>query len=71
MAIAWIVFERNVDRRLLLGAGANTWRRGCDLLAGRRRGGGLGDLSIAGACLTGDRNNNLTRKPQQRPIPFR
>lgn len=62
MAIAWLVFRENVDRRLLLGAGL--------ILAGAvvlsRQGGSLtldqGGLLIAGACLCWGIDNNLTRK---------
>lgn len=62
MAIAWIVFRENVDRRLLLGAAA--------ILAGAVlltwQGGGVtinrGALLVAGACLAWGIDNNLTRK---------
>jgi len=62
MGIAWVVFRENVDRRLLLGAGA--------ILAGAAllswQGGvapvGVGALFIAGACLAWGVDNNLTRK---------
>jgi drug/metabolite transporter (DMT)-like permease len=62
MAIAWIVFRENVDRRLLLGALA--------ILAGAAvlswHGGGFsadrGALFIAAACLAWGIDNNLTRK---------
>jgi drug/metabolite transporter (DMT)-like permease len=62
MAIAWIVFRENVDRRLLLGAFA--------ILAGAVtlswQGTGLqldtGGLMIALACLCWGIDNNLTRK---------
>jgi drug/metabolite transporter (DMT)-like permease len=67
MAIAWIVFRENVDRKLLLGAfsilaGALllSWRGG---LGGTGFGGaGVGALAIAGACLAWGIDNNLTRK---------
>jgi drug/metabolite transporter (DMT)-like permease len=62
MAIAWIVFRENVDRRLLAGAAAIlagavlvSWRGG-------PTGVGLGALAIAGACLAWGIDNNLTRK---------
>jgi len=62
MAIAWIVFRENVDRRLLLGALAIL--AGAVLLAWS--GGPLavrwGALAIAGACLAWGIDNNLTRK---------
>jgi len=62
MAIAWLVFRENVDRRLLLGAAA--------ILAGAvvlsSSGDGLhvnwGGLLIAAACLAWGIDNNLTRK---------
>src|SRR3984957_10384491 len=62
MAIAWIVFRENVDRRLLLGA--------LSILAGAVvlswRGGGFsldgGAPFIVGACLAWGIDNNLTRK---------
>jgi drug/metabolite transporter (DMT)-like permease len=62
MAIAWIVFRENADRRILLGAAA--------ILAGALvlswNGGPLklnwGALLIAGACLCWGIDNNLTRK---------
>ena len=62
MAIAWLVFRENVDRRLLIGAaailaGAATlsWQGGTARLS-------LGGLAIAGACLAWGIDNNLTRK---------
>jgi drug/metabolite transporter (DMT)-like permease len=62
MAIAWLAFRENVDRRLLLGAAA--------ILAGAAvlswPGGDLhfdlGALLIAGACMAWGVDNNLTRK---------
>lgn len=62
MAIAWLVFRENVDRRLLLGAAAIlagavllTWQgQGVDFNGGA--------LLIAGACLAWGIDNNLTRK---------
>ena len=62
MAIAWVVFRENVDRRLLLGAAS--------ILAGAVvlswQGQGLrideGGLLIAAACLAWGIDNNLTRK---------
>ena len=66
MAIAWIAFRENVDRRLILGtlailAGAVilSWQGS----AGAATGGfGVGGLAIAGACLAWGIDNNLTRK---------
>ena len=62
MAIAWIVFRENVDRRLLIGAfsilaGAVvlSWRGGA-------AGFGWGAAAIVGACLAWAIDNNLTRK---------
>jgi drug/metabolite transporter (DMT)-like permease len=62
MAIAWIVFRENVDRRLLFGAFAImagalllSWQSGTG-------GFGIGTLAIAGACLAWGIDNNLTRK---------
>jgi drug/metabolite transporter (DMT)-like permease len=65
MAIAWLVFRENVDRRLLLGAAAIlagavvlSWQGGP---GGFGEGGfGLGALAIAGACLAWGIDNNLT-----------
>lgn len=64
MAIAWLVFRENVDRRLLLGAAAIlagavilSWQGGPAGL-----GLGLGALAISGACLAWGIDNNLTRK---------
>lgn len=62
LAIAWLVFRENVDRRLLVGAAAIlggaillSWRGGA-------AGGGIGMIAIAGACLAWGIDNNLTRK---------
>jgi drug/metabolite transporter (DMT)-like permease len=62
MAIAWIVFRENVDRRLLVGAlsilaGAVvlSWHGGSLSLDG-------GSLFIVAACLSWGIDNNLTRK---------
>ena len=66
MAIAWLAFRENVDRRLLLGAAAIlagavtlSWQGGPKGFGG---GFGLGALAIAGACLAWGIDNNLTRK---------
>ena len=62
MAIAWLVFRENVDRRLLLGAAAIlggavllSWQSGPHELS-------VGALFIAGACVAWGADNNLTRK---------
>ena len=62
MALAWLVFRENVDRRLL--AGALAILAGAVLLSWQGRGAGLdlGALLIAGACLAWGIDNNLTRK---------
>lgn len=62
LAIAWLVFRENVDRRLLIGAAAILG--GAALLSwrGGPADGGLGMLAIAGACLAWGIDNNLTRK---------
>ena len=62
MAIAWVVFKENVDRRLLIGAFAIL--AGALLLSwqGGPAGVGLGGLAIMGACAAWGVDNNLTRK---------
>lgn len=62
MAIAWLVFRENVDRRLLLGALAIL--AGAVLLSWQGQGASLdlGGLLIAGACVAWGIDNNLTRK---------
>jgi len=64
MAIAWVAFRENVDRRLLAGAAAIL--AGALVLSwqgGSGTGGlGLGALAIAGACAAWGVDNNLTRK---------
>ncbi|WP_456306414.1 DMT family transporter [Oleomonas cavernae] len=62
LAIAWVVFRENVDRRLVLGAAAIL---GGAVLLSWRDGpvdAGLGALLVAGACLAWGIDNNLTRK---------
>jgi drug/metabolite transporter (DMT)-like permease len=63
LAIAWIVFRENVDRRLLIGAAAIvagalvlSWPKDASI------GIGWGPVLIAGACLAWAIDNNLTRK---------
>jgi len=62
MAIAWLVFRENVDRRLLLGAAAIL--TGAVLLSWNGSGLSLdaGGLFVAAACLCWGIDNNLTRK---------
>jgi drug/metabolite transporter (DMT)-like permease len=63
MAIAWVVFRENVDRRLL--AGALAILAGASLLAwngAALAGALLGAALVAGACLAWGIDNNLTRK---------
>jgi drug/metabolite transporter (DMT)-like permease len=62
MGIAWLVFHENVDRRLLLGAGAIL--AGAAVLSWGGHGLALdgGVALIAGACLAWGIDNNLTRK---------
>jgi drug/metabolite transporter (DMT)-like permease len=62
LAIAWVAFRENVDRRIALGAAAIlagalllSWQGGFGEL-------GWGALAIAGACLAWAVDNNLTRK---------
>jgi drug/metabolite transporter (DMT)-like permease len=62
MAIAWVVFRENVDRRLLLGAASIL--AGAFVLSWQGRGLRIDDggLLIAAACLAWGVDNNLTRK---------
>jgi len=61
MAIAWLVFRENVDRRVLLGAIAILG--GAALLAWQGQASfQWGAVLIAGACLCWGVDNNLTRK---------
>ena len=62
MAIAWIVFRENVDRRLLLGA--LSILAGAAVLSWHGHGfsAGGGALYIVAACLAWGIDNNLTRK---------
>jgi drug/metabolite transporter (DMT)-like permease len=61
MAIAWMVFRENVDRRLLLGAFAILAGGMVLAWSGGVRG-DLGALAVAGACVCWGIDNNLTRK---------
>jgi len=67
MAIAWLMFRENVDRRLLLGAAAIlagavvlSWQGGAPSMG--FGGLGWGAVAIAGACLAWGIDNNLTRR---------
>jgi drug/metabolite transporter (DMT)-like permease len=62
MGLAWLVFRENVDRQLLLGAGAIL--AGAVVLSWQGQGISLdtGGLMIAAACLAWGIDNNLTRK---------
>jgi drug/metabolite transporter (DMT)-like permease len=62
MAIAWLVFRENVDRKLILGAAAIL--AGAILLSWTGDGMRLdtGSMLIAAACLSWGIDNNLTRK---------
>jgi len=62
MAIAWVVFRENVDRRLLAGAAAIL--AGALVLSwqGGPGGASLGALAVVGACACWGVDNNLTRK---------
>jgi len=62
MAIAWIIFRENADRRIL--AGAMAILAGAVLLSWQRGSTSIdwGALLIAGACLAWGIDNNLTRK---------
>lgn len=61
MAIAWIVFRENVDRRLLLGAFAILGGAAVLSWPGGTAGIGWGALLVIGACLAWGIDNNLTR----------
>ncbi len=62
MAIAWLVFHENVDRRLLAGAGAIL--AGAVVLSWEGQGVAFngGALLVVGACVAWGIDNNLTRK---------
>jgi drug/metabolite transporter (DMT)-like permease len=62
MAIAWLMFRENVDRRLLAGAAAILVGAGVLSWQGGPSGFGWGTVAIAGACLAWGIDNNLTRK---------
>jgi drug/metabolite transporter (DMT)-like permease len=62
MAIAWLIFRENVDRRLLVGAAAIL--AGAVLLSwqGGPTGFDVGAVAIIAACIAWGVDNNLTRK---------
>ena len=62
LAIAWIAFRENVDRRLLFGAASIV--AGAVLLSWSGQGVSIdkGAMLVAGACLAWGIDNNLTRK---------
>ena len=62
MAIAWIVFRENVDRRLILGAAPSSLAPSSCRGAARACGSSWGSLLIAAACLAWGIDNNLSRK---------
>ena len=62
MAIAWLMFQENVDRRLLVGAAAILAGAAVLSWQGGPEGLGWGGLAIAGACAAWGLDNNLTRK---------
>jgi drug/metabolite transporter (DMT)-like permease len=62
MAIAWLVFRENVDRRLLLGAFAILGSAAMLSWTGGPVGVHAGAAYIAAACLAWGIDNNLTRK---------
>lgn len=62
MAIAWIVFRENVDRRILAGALAILAGAVTLSWSGGAMGFGWGAFAIAGACFAWGIDNNLTRK---------
>lgn len=61
MGIAWIFFKENVDRRLLLGAGAIVLGAVALSWDGQRISFDAGAMLIAGACIAWGIDNNLTR----------
>ena len=62
MAIAWLVFRENFDRRILAGAAAMLCGTVLISWQGGRTPIGPGAIFIAGACLAWGIDNNLTRK---------
>ena len=62
LAIAWLVFRENVDRRIAFGRGRDPCRCGRAVVVGGAVGLDWGALLVAGACLCWGIDNNLTRK---------
>jgi drug/metabolite transporter (DMT)-like permease len=62
MAIAWVVFRENVDRRLLTGAFCILAGAAILSWGGGFAGLGLGAAAVLGACLAWAIDNNLTRR---------
>lgn len=62
MAIAWVVFRENVDRRLLIGAAAILAGTVVLSITGSGLKVDLGGMLIVGACLCWGIDNNLTRR---------
>ncbi|MER8659288.1 EamA family transporter [Mesorhizobium sp. M0847] len=62
MAIAWLIFHENVDRRLLIGAGAILAGAVVLSWAGKGISANAGALLVVGACVAWGIDNNLTRK---------
>jgi drug/metabolite transporter (DMT)-like permease len=62
MAIGWLAFHENVDRRLLVGAAAILAGAVALPWQGGPGGFGLGALAVSDACLAWGIDNNFTRK---------
>jgi drug/metabolite transporter (DMT)-like permease len=62
LALAWLVFRENVDRRILAGAAAILAGAAVLSWQGGAIAGDAGALAIAGACLAWAVDNNMTRK---------
>lgn len=62
LALAWLIFRENVDRRIALGAAAILLGAALLSMQGGGVGLGWGAPLVAGACLAWAIDNNLTRK---------
>jgi len=62
LAIAWLIFRENVDRRIFLGAVAILVGAAVLSWSGKQVGLNRGALLVTGACLCWGIDNNLTRK---------